>query len=72
MVTFKIEWKFQNGRRGSENVHTDPKNATDPVARAKFISRMSQTIVPATAKLVNWSIISPTRETLPSISYDFK
>lgn len=58
MTSIKIVWKFSNGRRGSQVVHTDPGVFSDPVRRADFLSRMSNTVVPIGAFLVNWQVVA--------------
>jgi hypothetical protein len=57
MTSIKLTWKFANGRRGHLVVHTDPGVFSEPVRRADFLSRMSLTVVPVGAYLVNWSVV---------------
>jgi hypothetical protein len=57
MTSIKLTWKFSNGRRGFHVVHVDRWVEGGAVRRADFISRMSMTVVPVGAELVNWTVV---------------
>lgn len=51
-------WKFRDGKREDWSyIPAVLEELTDPVERAKLISRVSANVVPKKAKLVNWSIV---------------